>query len=223
MRRMKGVLTGIDTVVLDLDGTLVDSNYVHVVAWREAFRDIGMDVPSHRLHGAIGIGGDQYVTRVTSEAVERAVGDEIRTRHDKHLMDRLHLVTATHGAAELLSTLAAREVQVVLASSSDQDTSDRLLDLVQGASSLLAGAVTGDQVERSKPSPDLIEAALRRVDAQSAVAVGDTVWDIEAAEAADVPCIAVLTGGVSERDLRAAGAVLVFESPADIVAELLQD
>lgn len=216
------VLTGIDTVVVDLDGTLVDSNYVHVLAWREAFRDVGLDIASHRLHRVVGIGGDQLVERVAGEAVERNVGDEVRRRHQVHLIERAGLVSATDGASELIQLLRDRGVNVVLASSSEQEITDRFLDLVDGASGLLTAAVSGDDVSRSKPHPDLIEVALAEVEAGKAVVVGDTVWDIEAATAARVPCIALLTGGIPERDLREAGAVMVFETPRDL-ADTLRD
>ncbi|MDR7254807.1 phosphoglycolate phosphatase [Nocardioides sp. BE266] len=219
---MTEVLSGIDTVVVDLDGTLVDSNYVHVLAWREAFRDVGLDVPSHRIHRVIGVGGDQLVERVAGEAVERNVGDEVRRRHQAHLTERIGLVSATDGASELLELLRSRGVNVVLASSADAETSDRFLDLVDGAASMLSASVTGDDVSRSKPHPDLIEVALAEVEAGKAVVVGDTVWDVEAAAAARVPCIALLTGGIPERTLREAGAVMVFETPRDL-AETLRD
>jgi phosphoglycolate phosphatase len=214
------VLTGIDTVVVDLDGTLVDSTYVHVLAWREAFLDVGLDVPSHRLHQVIGVGGDELVGRVAGDSVERHVGDEVRKRHAAHLVERAGLVSATEGAAELLELLRSRGVRVVLASSGEEEITGRFLDLVDGAQSMLAATVTGDDVKRSKPHPDLIEVALAEVDAHKAVVVGDTVWDVEAAAAAGVPCIALLTGGVPERELREAGAVMVFETPRDLAATL---
>lgn len=217
---MTEVLTGIDTVVVDLDGTLVDSNYVHVVAWREAFRDVGLDIPSHRIHALIGMGGDQLVERVAGEAVERNVGDEVRRRHQVHLTERAGLVSATDGASELIELLRDRGVRVVLASSSEQEITDRFLDLVDGAAAMLTAAITGDDVSRSKPHPDLIQVALDQVEAGKAVVVGDTVWDVEAATAARVPCIALLTGGIPERDLREAGAVMVFENPCDLARTL---
>lgn len=216
------VLSGIDTVVVDLDGTLVDSTYVHVLAWREAFRDVGLDIASHRIHRVIGVGGDQLVARVAGDAVERNVGDEVRRRHQVHLSERVGLVSATDGASELLELLRSRGVTVVLASSAEQEVTDRFLDLVDGASNMLTAAVTGDDVSRSKPHPDLIEVALAEVEAGKAVVVGDTVWDVVAATAARVPCIALLTGGIPERDLREAGAVMVFESPREL-ADTLRD
>ena len=219
-RSVTEVLTGIDTVVVDLDGTLVDSNYVHVVAWREAFRDVGLDIPSHRIHALIGMGGDQLVERVAGEAVERNVGDEVRRRHQVHLTERAGIVSATEGASELIELLRDRGVRVVLASSSEQQITDRFLELVEGASGMLTAAITGDDVSRSKPHPDLIQVALEEVEAGKAVVVGDTVWDIEAATAARVPCIALLTGGIPERDLREAGAVMVFENPRDLARTL---
>ena len=212
------VLTGIDTVVVDLDGTLVDSTYVHVLAWREAFRDVGLDIPSHRIHRLIVMGGDQLVERVAGESVERNVGDEVRRRHQTHLTERAGLVSATDGASELLQLLRDRGVRVVLASSSEKEVTERFLDLVDGAAGMLTASISGDDVSRSKPHPDLIEVALEEVDAGKAVVVGDTVWDVEAASAANVETVAVLTGGAySEAELREAGAVEVFRTCAGLL------
>ncbi len=205
------------TVLLDLDGTLVDSVFVHTVTWKDAFRDVGVDVASHRVHRAIGLGGDRLVAHVAGESVERAVGDEVRARHDAHLDEHFATITATEGAADLLETLRSRGFTVVLASSAPKELSERLLGLLDGAAAHLHESVAGGEAEASKPAPDLLEVALDRVDATSAVMIGDAVWDVESSRAAGVPCLGMLTGGFGEAELREAGAIEVYDSPRDLL------
>ncbi|MGZ4451186.1 MAG: HAD family hydrolase [Nocardioides sp.] len=210
----------IDTVVLDLDGTLVDSAYVHALAWKAAFRDVGVDVATHRLHRAIGMGGDRLVAHVAGERVESAVGDAVRDAHLRHLEDRFHEIVPTDGAAELLEGLRARQVTLVLASSSDEKLTSRLLGVVDGAEQLFHAIVTGSEPGESKPSGDLVEQALAGVEGQRALMVGDAVWDARAAAEAGVPCVALLSGGFCEAELRKAGAVGVFSDPRDLLEHL---
>jgi phosphoglycolate phosphatase len=210
----------LDTVVLDLDGTLVDSNYAHVLAWRAAFLDVGLDVPAARLHRTVGMGGDRLVAHVAGDVVERRMGDEVRDRHAAHLDTVFPTITATSGATQLLEVLRKHGFWVVLASSSDNDLSERLLDRVPESGHLLHDVVTGSEAQES-PSGELIEKALARVDAERAVVVGDTVWDVEAARDAGVPCVCVLTGGVPEADLREAGAAAVVRDVAELAEHVL--
>lgn len=210
-----------DTVVLDLDGTLVDSNYAHVLAWRAAFLDVGLDVPAARLHRTVGMGGDRLVAHVAGDVVEQRMGDEVRDRHAAHLDTAFSTITATSGATQLLEVLRKHGFRVVLASSSDSDLSERLLDRVPESGHLLHDLVTGSEAQESKPSGELIEKALARVDAERAVVVGDTVWDVEAARDAGVPCVCVLTGGVSESELRDAGAAAVVRDVAELAEHVL--
>jgi phosphoglycolate phosphatase-like HAD superfamily hydrolase len=206
----------IDTVVLDLDGTLVDSVYVHVTCWKSALADVGVEVPSYRIHRAIGMGGDRLVTEVAGPAVEHALGDTVRSLHARHFSERFGLVTPLDGASELLENLRERGLKTVLASSGNQQLTDQLLGLIEDSGALLE-RISGDDVEVSKPAPELVEVALGSVGAEGALAVGDTVWDVEAAAKAGVPCIALLSGGLSEVELRAAGAVAVFATPRDLM------
>ncbi|WP_435745680.1 HAD family hydrolase [Nocardioides sp. SYSU DS0663] len=208
-----------DTVVLDLDGTLVDSVYVHVACWKAAFRDVGIDVPAHRLHRAIGMGGDRLVTAVSNESVERSVGDELRARHGQHIDAHFHEITVLEGAGDLLEALRDAGLDVVLASSGEREQTDRLLDLVPGAH-LIQETVSGSEAEESKPAPDLLAASLARVDATRSFAVGDSVWDAKAAAAAGIPVVGFLTGGFSTAELRDAGAALVHDGPAALAAAL---
>lgn len=209
----------LDTVILDLDGTLVDTVYQHVLAWRSAFLNVGVDLPAWRIHRAIGIGGDRLVSELAGRAVENAVGDEVRQLHALRFEDQLPHVTPTEGASELLETLRTRDLKVVVASSGEKEMTERLLSLLGAAESLHAW-VAGDQAENSKPEADLLHMAMEKVSGEAALVIGDTVWDVESARKADYPCVTVLTGGVSGAELREAGAVAVRESPAAINSDL---
>ena len=208
-----------DTVVLDLDGTLVDSVYVHVLAWQAAFRDVGMTIPGAHIHRAIGMGGDRLVTAVAGEKAERSVGDELRSRHPEHLDRLFGAITPTRGASDLLDALRSHGLDVVLASSGDRDLTSRLLGLIDAAD-LLQETVTGSDARSSKPSGELIEVALRSVDAATSVVIGDAVWDVHSARDAGVPCIGLLCGGIAEAELREAGAVAVYDDPAALAEHL---
>ena len=210
----------IDTVLLDLDGTLVDSVYVHTTAWKLAFRDVGVTVASHHVQRAIGMGGDRLVAHVAGQSVEDAMGDEVRERHQRYLDERFHDLSATDGAGELLEALRTKGFNVVLASSADKELSERLLELLDGAGQHLHESIAGAEAEQSKPEPDLIEVALESVDATRAVMIGDAVWDVEAAAKAGVPCVALLTGGFGSAELLEAGAVAVYDSPRELMAHL---
>jgi len=212
----------VDTVVLDLDGTLVDSVYVHTTCWRDAFRDVGVEVSSHHLHRAIGMGSDRLVAHVAGDSVEKALGDQIRDRHALHFDHRFHEMAATPGAAELLDTLRSNGLQLVLASSGERDQTDRLLGLVEGADAALKAVVTGSDAEESKPDGELIARALEAVDAKAerAVLLGDTVWDARSAADAGVAFIGILTGGITEAELRDAGCAEVYDTPAELARRL---
>jgi HAD superfamily hydrolase (TIGR01549 family) len=209
-----------DTVVLDLDGTLVDSNYAHVLAWRAAFHDVGLDVPAARLHAAVGMGGDRLVAQVAGDTVEERMGDSVRGRHAEHLDTFFPTIAATAGATRLLQVLRERDFTIVLASSSEAELTERLLDRVP-ESHLLHQLVTGSEAEQTKPSGELVARALERVDADRAVVVGDTVWDVLAARDAGVPCVCVLTGGIPETELHEAGAAAVVPD-AEALAEHIE-
>jgi HAD superfamily hydrolase (TIGR01549 family) len=212
-------LTAPDTVVLDLDGTLVDSVYAHTVAWQSAFRDVGVLVPTARIHRLIGMGGDRLVTEAAGQGLEQSLGDQVRERHQVRLDELFDRIVPTDGAEDLLAALERHRFQVVLASSADAELTERLLSLVEGASRLTAN-ITGSHAETSKPSGELVEVALSHVDTERAVLVGDAVWDVRAAQDAGVPCIGLLTGGISEAELTEAGAVAVHASPAALVSHL---
>ncbi len=210
----------IDTVVLDLDGTLVDSVCTHALAWQAAFRDVGLVMPTHRLHGLIGMGGDRLVTAAANETVERAVGDELRTRHRERLDELFWTIQAVDGAVDLLETLRDRGISAVLASSSDSDLTDRLLGLVEGSELLLDRVLTGSDAESSKPDGELIVNALRAVEAEHTLVVGDAIWDMIAARDAGVRCVGVSTGGTPEQALLDTGATAVYQDARSLAQHI---
>jgi phosphoglycolate phosphatase-like HAD superfamily hydrolase len=207
-------------VLLDVDGTLVDTNYLHVIAWRRAFRASGIDVPGWVLHRQVGKGGDRFVAAAAGEEVERRCGDAVRDAHGEQYGRLIEEVRPLPGARELVLALRERGVTVALASSGRAEEVERYIDLL-GVRDALAGWTTAADVDSSKPAPDLVGAALARAGgALPALLVGDTVWDGEAARAADVGFVAVLTGGISEAELHDAGARAVFASAADLASHL---
>ena len=201
--------------ILDVDGTLVDSNYQHVIAWYRAFRDHDVTPPMWRIHRHIGIGGDQLVATVAGQAVERDSGDSIRDAEKRIYGELIDEVRAFEGARELLDELKRRGHDVVLASSAKQEEVEHYVDLLD-ARGLADSWTTSADVERTKPAPDLVAVAMQRAGSLSAVMVGDSTWDIEAAARAELKTLAVLTGGFSEAELLDAGAVTVFESLVDL-------
>ena len=209
----------IDTVVLDVDGTLVDTVYQHTVMWAQAFATVDVDVPMWRLHRAIGMGGDRLVAEVAGEDVEEKYGDKVRDEHDERFGAVIDDIRPLPGAADLLDALRERDLKVVLASSGIEEQTKRLLALV-GGEERSHGWTSSDDVDASKPAPDLIQVAMEKVGASSAVVVGDAVWDITAAEKAGLPSIGLLCGGFGEGELRDAGADEVFRDPRDLLEHL---
>jgi HAD superfamily hydrolase (TIGR01509 family) len=205
--------------ILDVDGTLVDTNYHHAVAWYRAFTQSGVELPLWRIHRAIGMGGDQLVGALAGEDVERECGDDIRTAEKVLYRVMIHEVRPLPDARRLLEVLKERGHRIVLASSAKQDEIEHYLELVDARE--LADAWTSSaDVEKTKPEPDLVRVAMEKVDADDAVMIGDSVWDVEAANRAGIPTIAVRTGGFGQDELAEAGAARVFESINDLLQEL---
>jgi HAD superfamily hydrolase (TIGR01549 family) len=211
----------VDTVVFDLDGTLVDSAFHHALAWRRAFLSVGHNVPCWRLQRHIGMGGDRLVAAVAGDQVEREVGDRVREAWEKEYDAMLDEPVLLPGARELLSALRERGLRVVLASSAIPRHADRVLRLLD-ADRRADASLTSEDAEKSKPDPELLEKAMERVDAGASLLIGDSVWDVEAGLRAGIPTVAVLSGGYAEEELRAAGATWVFEDPADLLNHLDQ-
>src|SRR3954453_15774131 len=201
--------------ILDVDGTLVDTNYQHSIAWYRAFRQNGITLPMWKIHTHIGMGGDQLVGSLTSAAVEEEKGDEIRSAEKALYLALIEEVEPFRESRELIVDLRKSGNTVVLASSAKADEIEHYIALLDVRSIADAWTTSAD-VESTKPQPDLVKAALDKAGASSgdAVMVGDTPWDIEAARSAGVETIAVITGGFSRAELEDAGAVCVFESVA---------
>jgi HAD superfamily hydrolase (TIGR01549 family) len=201
--------------ILDIDGTLVDTNYQHAIAWYEAFRQNKVILPVWRIHRHIGMGGDQLVRALAGEEVEHELGDDIRSAEKALYMASIDSVEPLDGARELIEDLKGQGRKVVLASSAKAEEVDHYLDLLD-ARELVDGWTTSADVEKTKPDPDLVIAALENLGTRDAVMVGDTPWDVKAARGADVDTVCVLTGGFSDDELREAGAVAVFESIVEL-------
>ena len=211
----------VGTAILDIDGTLVDTNYHHTISWARALNRHDIVVPLWRIHRHIGMGGDQLVGAVCGEEVERDLGDEIRGAEGEEYMRLIDEVRPVQDARELLVALRDRNHAIVLASSAKEDEVDHYLDLL-AARELADAWTTSADVAQTKPAPDLVHAALDKADArpESAVMVGDTPWDVRSAGEAGVETLAVITGGFSEQELRDAGAADVFESVAELCRRL---
>jgi phosphoglycolate phosphatase-like HAD superfamily hydrolase len=201
--------------LLDVDGTLVDSNYHHALAWYRAFREHDLSPALWRVHRHIGVGGDQLVERLAGDEVEARLGDSIREAEGRFYGELIGEVRPFEGARELIVELRERGHTVVLASSAKAKDTEHYVELLD-AGELLEAYTTSADVEATKPAPDLVASAMRKAGELSAVMVGDTTWDVEAADRAGVKTIAVLTGGFSEAELREAGAVDVFESLVEL-------
>jgi HAD superfamily hydrolase (TIGR01549 family) len=201
----------VEAALLDVDGTLIDTNYQHALAWYRAFRRHGIVLPVWRIHRSIGMGGDQLVPALVGEETDREKGDEIRDTRDALYEELIGEVEPFHGSHELIAELKERGQRVVLASSSPEDELDHYLELLD-ARELADAWTTKDDVETTKPAPDIVRAALNKAGTEEALMIGDTRWDIEAAARAGVETVCVMTGGWSRHELLDAGAVAVFES-----------
>jgi HAD superfamily hydrolase (TIGR01509 family) len=198
-------------VLLDVDGTLIDTNYHHALAWYRAFRQHGIVLPVWRIHRHVGMGGDQLVPALVGEAVDEDKGDEIRDTRDAAYQQLIGEVEPLEGARELIVDLKHRGAAVVLASSAPQKELDHYLELLD-ARELADAWTTDDDVEATKPEPDLVRAGLEKAGTDDAVMIGDTPWDVEAAGKAGLETVTVITGGFSGDELRKAGAAAVYES-----------
>jgi len=206
--------------LLDVDGTLVDSVYQHTLTWQRALARHGYEVPAWRCHRHIGMGGDQIVTALAGEQAEREHGDELRDLESDLFGELIDEVRPLPGAAELVRALADRGHDVVLASSAGGEEAEAHIDEL-GIREAISDYTTSADVEATKPEPDLIKAAIEKAgDVDSAVLVGDSTWDIEAAKRAGIESIGLLCGGFSEAELREAGAVAVFTDPAALLERL---
>jgi HAD superfamily hydrolase (TIGR01493 family) len=203
-------------VLFDVDGTLVDSNYLHVYAWTRAFQEAGIAVESWRIHRSIGMDGSRLIESLSGDADEDAQ-EQAEELHTQYLKEAASLLRPLPGARELLERVSSLGLQVVLASSASEDE----LSMSRGVlncDDLVSAATSSKDVDVAKPDPSIIEIAMDRagVDADSAVYVGDAVWDVIACGRAGVPAIGLLSGGVSRAELEMAGAEAVFDNPRDL-------
>jgi HAD superfamily hydrolase (TIGR01509 family) len=205
-------------VLFDIDGTLVDSNYLHVQAWTEAMERVGTPVDGWRVHRAIGLDSAKLLDALLQEKLEQ-YGDQAKKVHSdlyQQLVDRLRVFD---GSRELLKHTRDSGLQVVLSTSAPEDELKNLRAVLD-VEDLLDHVTSAEDVEQAKPDPDILQVSLKRagVPADRAVMIGDTVWDGEACKKAGVTFVGVLSGGISEAELRRAGAVAVYEGPADLLA-----
>lgn len=206
--------------LFDIDGTLVDSNYLHVEAWQHALHDLGTDVDAARIHRSIGQDGDQLLSSLVGEKSEAWTSEAtaLNARYYSELAPRLRRFD---GVTQLLRTLADRGVVIVLATSAPQEELDLLLPVID-ADDLIHATTNADDVDTAKPEPDIVQVALSRagVEADHAFFIGDSVWDMKAAARAGVTPYAVLSGGIASGSLTDAGARVVFNDPADLLDRL---
>lgn len=200
-------------VILDVDGTLMDTNYLHVEAWTRAMEEVGVRAVRADVHRQVGKGSDKLIPEFIEgeEAIEKV--DELHSEIYAELQSHGHPLP---GAKELIKSLAERGYQIWLATSAKPEELDQYLEQLE-TEGRLAGIVNSSDVEDSKPAPDIFELALEKagVSSDEAVAVGDASWDIEAADGAGIRTVAVLTGGTfGEEELRGSGAVAVYKDCA---------
>ncbi len=208
-----------DTAVFDVDGTLVDTNYQHALAWFRAFRRFDITLPLWQLHRGIGMGGDNFVAHVAGDAVEQRYGSQLRDAWGEEFDLMIGEVRPFAAARPLLEEIKGRGFKLVLASSGKAKHVEAFLDLI-GGKDLADGWTTSDDVQSSKPAPDLVSAALAKVGGGSGCMVGDSTWDCVAAGKLQVPTVAVLTGGFSHEELTDAGAIRVFDSLGAMLDEI---
>jgi len=207
------------TAILDVDGTLVDSNYQHALAWYRAFRLEGITVPVWRCHRAIGMGGDQLVPYLAGEGFDAEHGDAVRDAEHALFRQMIFEIQPFEGARGLIEDLKSRGCKIVLASSAKSEDVAHFIDLLDARE--LADATTDSStVEKTKPAPDLVQAALDLVGGGPGVMIGDSTWDVAAAKKLKVPTVCVRTGGFGTGELLEAGATDVFDSIEELRAGL---
>ena len=206
--------------IFDIDGTLVDSNELHVDSWDRAFRRFGKEFPREKLRAQIGKGSDQYLPEFLTPAEIDRFGEELDDyRSDLFRKEFLPQVRPFPKVHELFQRIRDDHKRIVLASSGKKADTKYYIDLL-GVDDLIEGYVSGDDADNSKPAPDIFAASLKKlgdISPADAVTVGDTKFDIEAAAKAGLKTIAFLCGGTSESSLRVAGAVAIYRDPADFL------
>ncbi len=205
--------------LLDIDGTLVDSNYQHALAWYRAFRLHGLTVPVWRCHRAIGMGGDQLVKYLAGEGFDREQGDRVRIEEKALYAQMIAETQPFDDARGLIEDLKGLGCKVVVSSSAKAEDTHHYLDLLD-ARALVDGWTDSSSVEATKPAPDLVEAAVETAGGGKAVLIGDSTWDCKSAKAAGVKTICVRTGGFGDDELLDAGAIAVYDSLSELREKL---
>jgi phosphoglycolate phosphatase-like HAD superfamily hydrolase len=202
--------------IFDVDGTLLDTNYLHVTAWWDAFRERGYDVACADIHRAIGLSSDDLITRVLGRP-----DPSVSAAHSRYIAPYLGRMRPLAGAAELLRATGRLDLNVVLATSAKDEELDLMLDAL-GARDAVDTVVSSGDVKQAKPDPEIVHKALEEsgTDPARAVMVGDTVWDVLAAQRAGVACIGLLSGGIGEEELRGAGAAETYPGPGALLEKL---
>jgi HAD superfamily hydrolase (TIGR01549 family) len=208
-----------DTAIFDVDGTLVDTNYQHAIAWYRAFRRYDITRPLWRIHRGIGMGGDTFVPEVAGEDAEREHGDDLRAAWTEEFDQLIGEIQPFEATRSLLEEVKGRGFRLVLASSGKTKHVEAFLELF-GGRDLADAWTTSDDAEKSKPEPDIVQTALAKVDGASGVMIGDSVYDVMAAGRIGIPTIAVRTGGFGTDELQEAGASHVFDSLDELQAAL---
>ena len=204
-----------DTVLLDVDGTLVDSTYHHAIAWHRAFQSHHIELPMWRVHRAIGMGGDRLVAALAGDDVERRIGDELREAWEREYEPLLPEVEPLPGAADLVKALKAHGFIVALGSSGKPEHTRVAVDRV-GIGDLVDAVTTSEDADSSKPAPDILQVVLERSGGSSAIVIGDSTYDVTSAARMNAPCVAIRTGGFGADELERAGAVLVTDGLVDL-------
>lgn len=210
----------VTAVLFDVDGTLVDSNFLHVDAWQRAFAELGEPVDAWRIHRSIGKDSKRLLSTLVGDRDDewKARASDLHSRNYRELAPRLRPFDK---AAELLRALSSRGIAVVLATSAPEDELQLLLETIDAPDAIHA-TTSADDVETAKPDPGILEVALERAGASpsDAIMIGDSVWDLTAAARAHLRSVGVLSGGVGARELTDAGAFAVFDDPAELLGNL---
>lgn len=214
-----GAEPGGGTVLLDVDGTLVDSNYAHISAWSQALAATGHPAPAWEIHRAIGMGSDKLVGKVVGEDIAKTIGERASKTHDALFTGMISEVRALPGARDLLVALKRQRYSTVLASSAKSEEVEHYIDLLDARDLIDAWTTSGD-VDHTKPDPDLIKAAAQRANAPPIAMIGDSVWDCRAADRAGIPTLALLSGGISAAELTEAGARSVHRDAAELATNI---
>jgi HAD superfamily hydrolase (TIGR01549 family) len=206
-----------DTILLDVDGTLMDSSYHHALAWYRAFRRHDIDLPLWRVHRCIGMGGDTLVPFLLDDETDERIGSQLRDEWLSEYKKLLDEVSPLEGASDLIRSLKRQGFKVALASSGEAELTEDSIDKL-GIGDLLDATTSSNDAEKSKPAPDIFQAALDAAGGRRGIVIGDSVYDVEAAEAMGAACVCVRTGGFGVAELTDAGAVLVVDGPKELLS-----